>query len=229
MLAVSKFKIMGNNAHKRWEADKAQKLKAKTAKKESERAKERQAVETLADKLEDEARHNKITIMLGKERLAHEKLMSETNVMRTFTPPRADSASQKFVQGDGTVRPDSAEAWSLGIDVLKLQDKLNAIGPGSADAATLTPKARNYPADRPRMHEDEISSILDDEVTTLLKQKGQAEKRKVFLGKKQSTKSKSLFDIALKHRNEAKVKAKLKANAAALAPGEKRSFRSLLK
>jgi len=225
LLALSKFKIAGDKTHKGFLDKKEKEKQAKLAKKHLQETLQIQQAEELTHKLEDEAMHNKVGVLIGKERLAHEKLMNETQVLRAITPHRPEDPTHKFIQGDGTVRPNSAEAWELGIDLLKLQDKLNAIGPGSQDPVMLAPKATNYPSHRPKMNHAEIRDMLDDEITKSLKVELNNEKRKLF----NERKSKSVFDVAMRSVDSSKVQAKMKANAAKMnVSGGKKSFRNLL-
>lgn len=225
MLAMSKFKVGGLTSHARWELGKEEERKKKLARKVLRQSQQMQQEETLLAEFEDEARHNKIGVALGKEKLAFEKLMAETKVRGDASPVRVDSATQKFIQGEGTVRPNSAEAWNLGLDVLKLRDKLNAIGPGAADPATLVPRAHSYPTQLPRMADEEIQKMLDEEVISNLTQKLNDEKRQRFQEKSQ----RSIFDLTLQSMKTSKTNEKLRSNAKKMAATTgKKTFRGML-
>lgn len=145
MVALVMTKFKRGKTHREWLQDK---LEFEAMRRESMRA-EAEAERQRLHALDEAARLNRRGERERLHRLAHERaemkgrLLKETGLLE-FTPPKLPES--KFVADP--IRPSEEEAWELGLEVLKMQDKISSIAPLGNDKPQQ-PKAKRYPKKLP--------------------------------------------------------------------------------
>lgn len=145
LMAVAKFKRGGKRNHDQWLVEK-----------EEERRAEYDARRTIRDMEEEEARMRAeadandtasfATLRLEQLKSARESLKTEMlhqTAQLDFVPSRPTSSVGKHQRAQ-LVEPTEQEQWELGLDILKIQDMLDAAAPG-LKATTAAEGGRSSP------------------------------------------------------------------------------------
>ena len=171
MMAVAKFKAGGRRNHETWLAEK-----------EAERREEFEVMRMLREMDESESQKRAAEDAKGRAHFADIRLEQmkqareglKTNMLQQtgqlgFVPSRPTSSVGKHQRAE-LVGPSEQEQWALGLDILKLQDMLDAAAPGlnaaaadaaaDADTATYTDDGQPLPKPSPRKRSEQFPKKL---------------------------------------------------------------------